>query len=57
MARQDMAAQVAAWENQGLDKDMDPELLLIYRLLGGDPEPLIRHLDLDWRRAFGLQLW
>ena len=56
-ARRDAAAQVAVWENQGLETGIDPDLLVIYRLLGGDPHPLIRLLDLDWRRAFGLQLW
>ncbi len=56
-ARQDVAAQVGVWEAQGMVGDMDSELLVVYRLLGGDPEPLIRHLGLDWRRAFGLRLW
>ena len=56
-ARQDAAAQVAVWEDQGLEAGIDSDLLVIYRLLGGDPHPLIRLLDLDWRRAFGLQLW
>ena len=57
VARQDAAAQVAVWEQQGLEAGMDADLLVIYRLLGGDPHPLISLLDLDWRRAFGLQLW
>ena len=56
-ARRDAAAQVAVWEKQGMAGGMDPDLLVVYRLLGGDPHPLIRLLVLDWRRAFGLQLW
>ena len=56
-ARLDAAAQVAVWEKQGLETGIDPDLLVIYRLLGGNPHPLVRLLDLDWRRAFGLQLW
>jgi len=56
-ARRDVAAQVVVWEDQELVADMDGDLLVVYRLLGGNPAPLIRLLDLDWRRAFGLQLW
>lgn len=56
-AREDIAAQLKAWEQHRLTAKMEPALVDIYQLLSGNPEPVIARLKLDWRRALGLYLW
>ena len=36
---------------------IEPERLLVYRLLAGDVAHVTQHVELDWRRAFALNLW
>lgn len=36
---------------------IDQERLRVYQLLAGHIDAIVPHMDLDWRRAFGLHFW
>jgi nuclear pore complex protein Nup98-Nup96 len=51
--------QLKAWHSRGLDKSMNPLLLVIVRLICGDVDPAtsIATGMMDWKRAFAHHLW
>ncbi len=52
-----VAAQLDTWVAHDMLKAIDPQRLLIYKLLAGDVDAVVAAVPLDWRRAFALQLW
>ncbi len=49
--------QVQAWNDSGVLRHIDAERMLLYHLLAGEVDSVVPALQLDWRRALGLQLW
>ena len=46
-----------AWTDQRFLDHINPDTVLVYRLVAGQLDDVIPELDLDWRRAFNLHLW
>ncbi|KAK9829955.1 hypothetical protein WJX72_008858 [[Myrmecia] bisecta] len=55
--RADVEAQLSLWEATGFLSHISGERKRIYHLLAGAVDGVTADLDLDWRRALGLQLW
>ena len=53
----DTSWQVQAWNDSGVLRHIDAERMLLYHLLAGEVDSVVPALQLDWRRALGLQLW
>ncbi|PNW86453.1 hypothetical protein CHLRE_02g086887v5 [Chlamydomonas reinhardtii] len=56
-AKQQLAAQLTLWRQQGFSEHIAPERLAAYHLMAGQVLETQRLLSLDWRRLLGLQLW
>ncbi|KAG2435206.1 hypothetical protein HXX76_007289 [Chlamydomonas incerta] len=56
-AKQQLAAQLTLWQQQGFSEHIAPERLAAYHLMAGQVLETQRLLSLDWRRLLGLQLW
>lgn len=56
--RTDMAAQLEAWDTEGLDYNfIEEDRLKLYKLLGGDIQGALTGLEVDWKRYLGLLMW
>ncbi|KAK9808458.1 hypothetical protein WJX73_007966 [Symbiochloris irregularis] len=56
-ARQCARQQVQDWTSQRFLDHINPDTVLVYRLIAGQLDDVIPELDLDWHRAFNLHLW
>ncbi len=56
-AREEVAKQLALWQDAGFGSHMDAGRMLIYELLAGHVNRVVPQMQLDWRRAFALHLW
>ncbi len=56
-AREEVAKQLALWQDAGFASHMDAGRMLIYELLAGHVNHVVPQMQLDWRRAFALHLW
>lgn len=54
-AREDLAAQLKLWSEQGALQGFDPERWRAYEVLAGNVEAATAQLD--WKRCLGLYLW
>lgn len=56
-ARAAVGRQLQTWLDAQFLMHIDQERLRVYQLLAGHIDAIVPHMDLDWRRAFGLHFW
>eukprot|EP00252_Welwitschia_mirabilis_P018640 TRINITY_DN4144_c0_g1_i1.p1 TRINITY_DN4144_c0_g1~~TRINITY_DN4144_c0_g1_i1.p1 ORF type:complete len:1049 (-),score=219.23 TRINITY_DN4144_c0_g1_i1:149-3295(-) len=58
MNRQFMAAQLEAWQAEGLDFSfIEDERLSLFKLIAGDIQGALGDRKIDWKRYLGLLMW